>query len=158
MRRNRFFLGDHPLARQIDGDSQSGAGGALAVAGLEQIEAPALDGELDVLHVAVVHFEALHSLAKLAEHRWHRFLHRRRGVTHFVARVRGQRLWRADAGHHVLTLGVDQEFAVQARFSPVAGSRVKATPVALVSPMLPNTMDWTLTAVPQASGMSCMRR
>ena len=35
---------------------------------------------------------------------------------------------------------------------------MKATPVAEVSPMLPNTIDWTLTAVPQLSGMSCMRR
>ena len=30
--------------------------------------------------------------------------------------------------------------------------------VAEVSPMLPNTMDCTFTAVPQLSGMSCMRR
>ncbi len=38
------------------------------------------------------------------------------------------------------------------------GLRVKATPVADESPMLPNTIDWTFTAVPQLSGMSCMRR
>jgi hypothetical protein len=44
------------------------------------------------------------------------------------------------------------------RLSPSLGLRVKATPVAEVSPMLPNTIDWMLTAVPQASGMSCMRR
>ena len=37
--------------------------------------------------------------------------------------------------------------------APVEGSRVKATPVADVSPMLPNTMACTVTAVPQASGM-----
>ena len=37
--------------------------------------------------------------------------------------------------------------------SPVAGSRVKATPVALCPPMLPKTMAWTLTAVPQSSGI-----
>ena len=42
--------------------------------------------------------------------------------------------------------------------SPVDGLRVKATPVAEVWPMLPNTMDWMFTAVPQLSGMSCMRR
>ena len=34
-------------------------------------------------------------------------------------------------------------------FSPVAGSRVNATPVPEVSPMLPNAIIWTLTAVPQ---------
>jgi hypothetical protein len=35
-------------------------------------------------------------------------------------------------------------------FSPVPGSRVKPTPVAESSPMLPNTMATTLTAVPLA--------
>jgi len=38
-------------------------------------------------------------------------------------------------------------------FSPVAASRVKATPVAEVSPMLPNTIDCTFTAVPHSAGM-----
>ncbi len=42
-------------------------------------------------------------------------------------------------------------------FSPVDGLRVKATPVAEVSPILPNTMACTLTAVPQLSGMLCRR-
>ena len=35
-------------------------------------------------------------------------------------------------------------------FSPVAGLRVKATPVPLLLPLLPNTMACTLTAVPQS--------
>ncbi len=35
-------------------------------------------------------------------------------------------------------------------FSPVAGLRVKATPVPESSPMLPNTMVTTFTAVPQS--------
>jgi hypothetical protein len=43
-------------------------------------------------------------------------------------------------------------------FSPVDGSRVKQTPVAQSSPMLPNTMACTFTAVPQLAGMSCRRR
>ncbi len=37
-------------------------------------------------------------------------------------------------------------------FSPVEGSRVKQTPVAQSSPMLPNTIACTLTAVPQLGG------
>ena len=37
--------------------------------------------------------------------------------------------------------------------SPVAASRVKATPVADVSPMLPNTIACTVTAVPHSAGM-----
>ena len=43
-------------------------------------------------------------------------------------------------------------------FSPVAGLRVKATPVPEVSPVLPKTIICTLTAVPQEEGMSFMRR
>ncbi len=35
---------------------------------------------------------------------------------------------------------------------------MKATPVAEVSPMLPKTMAWTLTAVPQLAGMLCSSR
>ena len=38
-------------------------------------------------------------------------------------------------------------------FSPVAGSRLKHTPVAESSPELPNTIAWTLTAVPQSPGI-----
>ena len=38
------------------------------------------------------------------------------------------------------------------------GSRVKATPVAESAPRLPNTMAWTVTAVPQSSGILCRRR
>src|SRR5437899_8490165 len=39
--------------------------------------------------------------------------------------------------------------------SPLAGSRVNATPVALVSPILPNTIVCTLTAVPQSCRQWC---
>ena len=74
------------------------------------------------------------------------------------ARRFGEMLRRADAGDDVLALGVDQELAVERVCSPVDGLRVKATPVAEVSPMLPNTIAWTLTAVPQLSGMSWSRR
>ena len=42
--------------------------------------------------------------------------------------------------------------------SPGEGLRVKATPVAEVSPMLPNTIAWTLTAVPQSWGIAFKRR
>ncbi len=42
--------------------------------------------------------------------------------------------------------------------SPVTSSRLKATPVAQSSPLLPNTICCTLTAVPQSSGMRFSRR
>ena len=38
-------------------------------------------------------------------------------------------------------------------FSPVAGLRVKSTPVAESSLQLPKTMAWTITPVPRSSGM-----
>ncbi len=41
-------------------------------------------------------------------------------------------------------------YSPKSTFSPVAGSRVKATPVPESSPMLPKTIDWTLTAVPRS--------
>ena len=43
-------------------------------------------------------------------------------------------------------------------FSPVAGSLVNATPVPDVSPMLPNAIICTLTAVPHEYGISLSRR
>ena len=43
-------------------------------------------------------------------------------------------------------------------FSPVTSSRLNATPVAELSPLLPNTICWTLTAVPQSSGIRFSRR
>ena len=42
--------------------------------------------------------------------------------------------------------------------APVTSSRLKATPEPLESPLLPKTICWTLTAVPQSSGMRLMRR
>ena len=41
---------------------------------------------------------------------------------------------------------------------PVISSREKATPEHELSPLLPKTICWTLTAVPQSSGMRLMRR
>ncbi len=42
--------------------------------------------------------------------------------------------------------------------SPVTSSREKATPEHDESPLLPNTICCTFTAVPQSSGMRFMRR
>ena len=45
------------------------------------------------------------------------------------------------------------KYSPYSRLSPVDGSRVKATPVPESPPMLPNTIDCTLTAVPRSCGM-----
>ncbi len=42
--------------------------------------------------------------------------------------------------------------------APVTSSRLKATPVAEVSPLLPKTICCTLTAVPQSSGIRLILR
>ena len=42
--------------------------------------------------------------------------------------------------------------------APVTSSRLKATPDPLESPLLPNTICCTFTAVPQESGMAFRRR
>ncbi len=49
-------------------------------------------------------------------------------------------------------------YSPKSSFSPVLGLRVKATPVALSSPMLPKTIVCTLTAVPSLSEILFMRR
>ena len=46
------------------------------------------------------------------------------------------------------------KYSPKKTFSPVAGFLVKATPVAEVSPILPNTIATMLTAVPQVCGIS----
>ena len=52
-----FFLGDEAFAHHVDGDANGGEAGALAIAGLQHVELAILDGELEVLHVAVVLFQ-----------------------------------------------------------------------------------------------------
>ena len=74
-----------------------------------------------------------------------------------VVAHRVERLGGADAGDDVLALRVGEEVAV-GRFSPVAGSRVNATPVPESSPLLPNTIVCTFTAVPRSSGIFSIRR
>ena len=81
----------------------------LAVARLQAVERAALDGELEVLHLAVVPLEAVAQVHELRVDRRH--LHRQVG----------DRLRRADARHHVLALRVGQVLAVDL---VLAGGRV----------------------------------
>ena len=65
------------------------------------IERAFLHRELEILHVAVVLLELVRDLAELVVH-----------LRHFLCKV-GDRMRRADAGHHVLALGVRQILAVE---------------------------------------------
>ena len=131
---------DDALVDEGDRAGERSGRRALRSAGLEQVETVVLDRELDVLHVAVVTLERVDGLLELPV-----------GTRERVAHA-GDRLGRARAGDDILTLGVDEELAVQARW-PVAGLRLKQTPVAERTSRLPNTISITLTAVPSSSEM-----
>jgi hypothetical protein len=106
---DRLFLRDQPLFDHLDRGAHRRGRGPLAIAGLEQVERAALDGELQVLHVAVVPLEPRLRFHELA-------VRLREDVLHLLDRERV-----ADAGHDVLTLRVDQELAVE---DVLAGRRV----------------------------------
>ncbi|MPM27061.1 hypothetical protein SDC9_73566 [bioreactor metagenome] len=102
---NGLFFGNHSLVHQIHGHLQSGRGGALAVAGLKHIELAVLDGELHVLHVAVVIFQVVRNLGELLV-----------DLGHFVLQLADGR-GSANAGHHVFALGIDEVLAEQSLFA-----------------------------------------
>ena len=95
------LLVDEPLVHHVHGDLHRSTGGTLAVAGLEDVQLVALDGELDVLHVLVGLLEVGGNLEKLVVDSGH-------GVLELGDGKRGP-----DAGHHVLALGVHKKLAVE---------------------------------------------
>ena len=104
----RLLLGDLPAItalaralRHVDGHLQGGGAGALADTGLQHPQLALLDGELGVAHVPVVALEAGEDLEQLVVDRRE------------VVAERVEVLGVADAGHDVLTLGVDEEVAVR---------------------------------------------
>ena len=111
--RHRFLFGYQFLLRQLDGDAQSGLRGALAVARLQHPQLALLDGEFEVLHVAVMLFELGVDAEQFGEGFRQRRLHRRLVGAGLLARRLGDLLRRADAGDHVLALGIDQKLAVE---------------------------------------------
>ena len=98
---HRFALGDQPFAHHLDGDPHRRRARALAVAGLQHVQLVIFDGEFEILDVAIVLLQVAGDLAQLIENVGHDRLQ-------FLDRLR-----RADAGHHVLALRVDQELAVE---------------------------------------------
>ena len=69
---NGFFLRDELFLDHVDGHANGGQAGALAVAGLQHVELAILDGELEVLHIAIVLFHlpviSLQLLVALGHH------------------------------------------------------------------------------------------
>ena len=101
----RFFLGDHALVDEVARDFDSSGSGTLAVTGLQHIELLVLNGELHVLHVAIVIFQRLANAEELLVNFRQHFLHLR-------DRHRG-----AHAGDNVFALCVHQEFAHETLFA-----------------------------------------
>ena len=97
-----LVAGNELFAQKLGGDAERGGGGALADAGLEHPQLAALDGELDVAHVAVVGFELAHDGAQLVVD----------GLVDALEVGQGQRV--ADARDDVLALRVLQVVAVDA--------------------------------------------
>ena len=108
-----FVLCDQTFAGHIDGDLQRRFRSAFAVARLQHVELTAFDGELDVLHVAIMGFELFVDVDQLGEHLRHRLFQRLTRLFHLDARGFGERLWRADAGDDVFALRVYEIFAVE---------------------------------------------
>ena len=98
-------MSNHAFVGHLDGDADRGSAGALAVARLQHVEFAVLDGELEILHVAIMLFKTAGDLFELLV-----------GVGHDRFQIR-DRLRRANAGHHVLALRVDQELAPEYFFA-----------------------------------------
>jgi hypothetical protein len=96
-----FFSGNQAFFHHLNGDANSGRAGALAVAGLQHPQLLILDGELEILDVAVVLFERGSDLTQL-------LVGFRQHIAQFDDRAR-----RTDAGHDVFALCVGQELAVE---------------------------------------------
>ncbi len=94
---------DEPFAHHVEGDLDRGFGAALAVARLQHVELAALDGELEVLHVAVVRLELVRDFEELTV-----------DVGRDLVEV-GDLFGRARAGDDVLTLRVAQVLAEDSR-------------------------------------------
>ena len=78
---------------------------------MEQVQLPPLDGELDVLHVLEVPFQALAGGVQLREGGGHGLFEALQPGTLRLHSRDG--LGRAGAGHHILALGIDEVLAVE---------------------------------------------
>ena len=93
---DRLLFGDQPLLGQLHSDPHGGLGRPLARPSLEDPELTPLDGELDVLDIAVVALQLLTDLYKLIV-----------DLRHLLLEL-GDPLGLPDPGHHILSLGVEE--------------------------------------------------
>src|SRR5579871_3386285 len=91
---DRLFFGDKSFVYHLNRYAHGSASSALAIAGLQHVELAFLNGELEILHVAVVLFETGGDVTQLLIDRRHDFLQFE------------NRHWRANAGDHIFTLRI----------------------------------------------------
>ena len=72
--RHGFVLRDEAFSSQIDSNFQCGFGGALAITRLQHPKFAALNGEFNILHIAVMFFEQTADPQKFFERIGHHFL------------------------------------------------------------------------------------
>ena len=118
MRQDRLLAADQALRHHVDGDLERRLGGALAGARLQHPQAAVLDGEFQILHVAVVAFEPCEGRGQVRRRSPASTLRAKARPSPASMRARfGDVLRRADAGDDVLALRIDQEFAVERLFA-----------------------------------------
>ena len=93
------------LFLHFDGEANGGQPCALAVARLQHEDLAILNGELEVLHVLKVFLQGLSDFLQLAVGLWK------------VILELGDWFGCAHTGHHILSLSINEEFAVKNSFS-----------------------------------------
>ena len=122
-----FFV-DHALREHFHRRANQCSTGTLGRTGLQHPQLAFLDGELDILHIFIVIFQRRLGLDQLSVDLWHDFFERREfgGAIGFAdlcqlcpttRAIQRDLLRRTDTGHNVLTLRIDQEFAVKHVFT-----------------------------------------
>jgi len=113
------FLVDESFLLHIYRDLDGRTGGPLAAAGLQHVEFPFFNGELDVLHILVMLLQGGADSGELAVALGQHLFHGRQIPSFFLVEI--DRLGSADAGYYILALGIDKVFAVKVVFT---GGRV----------------------------------
>ena len=98
---NGFVCSDEAFINHVERDAHCGAAGAFAVARLQKVKLPLLDGKFEVLHVAVVLFEQASGRTKLLIDPGHQLLQ-------FRKRTR-----RSNSSNYLFALRICQKLSVE---------------------------------------------
>ena len=104
--------GDEASVGHIDRDFQRCLRGALARSGLQHPQFFTLNGEFNILHIAIMRFEDIEHARQFGVDRGHRFFHRQGLGTRALACRLGQILRGTDTRDNVFALRIDEIFAI----------------------------------------------